>query len=251
MGIESRAPGVCNKQWLNVNGRLFLAKGNTYEYGSKHWEPYSEAIASIIANILGIEHVKYWLDDGNKFKQVTRYGIEHISVCEHISLADGEQLDTLNTLLEMSEYKDDIRSFLYDNGLIDKKLTDMLLFDAIIGNVDRHNRNISYITKNGKILRMAPIYDNGASLLALSSYKDCLNYKSGIGVDTSKPLRSSHSRQIELLRRTIHIEKMSADSKERLKREIFVNIQPILILMPKYRAEAIKRYLSNRIDYFL
>jgi hypothetical protein len=47
----------------------------------------------------------------------------------------------------------------YDVGVF----IDTLLFDSLIGNIDRHGRNLAFIVSSGKCV-LSPIYDNVASL---------------------------------------------------------------------------------------
>lgn len=60
---------------------------------------------------------------------------------------------------------------------LEEAFDDMILFDALIYNYDRHMGNFGVLKDNhtGEILGMAPIFDNGAGLLAytsLSKFKD-------------------------------------------------------------------------------
>ena len=51
-----------------------------------------------------------------------------------------------------------------DKGNLSRYLKNILTFDYIICNTDRHLNNISFIENNG-VYRFAPIYDNGKSFL--------------------------------------------------------------------------------------
>lgn len=67
---------------------------------------------------------------------------------------------------------------------------DVLVFDAIILNTDRHYGNFGFLIdkKTNKIIKMAPIFDNGASLLCygmdtdeLKDYNSMIKYSSTKG----------------------------------------------------------------------
>lgn len=67
----------------------------------------------------------------------------------------------------------------------------MIVFDAIILNTDRHYGNFGFLidNKTNKIIKMAPIFDNGASLLCygmdtdeLKDYNSMIKYSSTKGV---------------------------------------------------------------------
>ena len=59
----------------------------------------------------------------------------------------------------------------------ESKLSDLLVFDALIYNIDRHLGNFGMIIDNntGEFLREAPIFDNGYSLMNLL-YKEDLDH---------------------------------------------------------------------------
>lgn len=54
----------------------------------------------------------------------------------------------------------------------------MMIFDAIIGNQDRHLGNFGALfdTSTGKIIKMSPIFDNGHSLLVGCSEEEISNF---------------------------------------------------------------------------
>ena len=89
-----------------------------------------------------------------------------------------------------------------------KDILNMIIFDALIGNSDRHHSNWGYIyhfdNERGLYLRFCPLYDNGSSLCAYvndedidSILKDKSRYvalidsksKSCIGWDSKRPIR--------------------------------------------------------------
>ena len=57
------------------------------------------------------------------------------------------------------------------------------MFDAVIANQDRHFGNFGFIRDNasGELLRMAPIFDNGMSLLHQAMEDDLNDLNSYLG----------------------------------------------------------------------
>lgn len=83
--INMTSKGLLSKGWFNINGKICLVKGNL------DWhEPYSEVLASNLAEVLGLRHITYWLEPASIFSSIkTYYNCEHVSVCEKYEL-DGE-----------------------------------------------------------------------------------------------------------------------------------------------------------------
>ena len=55
-----------------------------------------------------------------------------------------------------------------------EQLVDMLMFDAVVINEDRHYGNFGVLrdNKSGKIIAPAPVFDNGVSLLCYAMHDD-------------------------------------------------------------------------------
>ena len=54
--------GMLSKGWYHVDDQLVMVKGNSItEAGTAGYEPYSEVMASLIAQVLGLPHVEYAL----------------------------------------------------------------------------------------------------------------------------------------------------------------------------------------------
>ena len=52
--------GMLSKGWYRVDDQLVMVKGNSItEAGTAGFEPYSEVMASLIAQVLGLPHVEY------------------------------------------------------------------------------------------------------------------------------------------------------------------------------------------------
>lgn len=153
---EFTTSGMLRKGWRRLNGSIYLFKGGTSGAANAGNEPYSEYYASQIAERMGLRHVHY---DLSKWKKNV------CSVCELFSDIDHSfvpiyRLVENATLRTVAEY---LRSFA--PGVYDE-FVDMLIFDAVIYNEDRHFGNFGMMVDNhtNKPYALAPIFDNGLSL---------------------------------------------------------------------------------------
>lgn len=198
--INMTSRGLLSKGWFSINGIICLVKGNL------DWhEPYSEVLVSNLAEVLGITHIKYRLESAFLFSSIkTYYNCEHVSICEKYELTDNCYLKTFHSF--MSNYYEnkgikqddmflcDYKKLIFElpqNALIG--LSNMLYFDAIICNVDRHLRNIEFICNGDNIVGLLPIYDCGMSLLHDRDEKLYID-------DSSKPFLETHSKQVAFLK---------------------------------------------------
>ena len=53
-----------------------------------------------------------------------------------------------------------------DPGLLRERFWDMFIIDTFIGNADRNNENWGVLSRNGTMLGLAPVYDNGNSFFS-------------------------------------------------------------------------------------
>lgn len=68
-----------------------MVKGNSItETGTIGYEPYSEVMASRIAQVLGLSHIKYSLMPAKSFPEIQTYSCDVVSVCPKF-LADEAQ----------------------------------------------------------------------------------------------------------------------------------------------------------------
>lgn len=155
---EMTTNGMLPKAWRRIDNRLFLYKGGTdielYTNGGK--EPYSEYYAAQIAQAMGIQHVDYDLE---KWKGILA------SVCENFTTKDvsyvpfGYILDTFS----FSALEERIQ----DLGFMEA-FRDMIMFDALINNEDRHYGNFGLLKDNhtNEFISFAPLFDHGISLFS-------------------------------------------------------------------------------------
>ena len=131
---EFTTDGALRKCWRRIDGRVYLYKGGTEGYANAGLEPYSEMYASQVARVMGVDHVTYTID---KWKGVM------CSVCEAFTSEDVSLLSAYSLFgnLPMSVV------LATSKGAIRDSLIDMLIFDAVIVNSDRHFGNLRKKTR--------------------------------------------------------------------------------------------------------
>lgn len=84
--------GMLSKGWYRVDGQLVMVKGNSItEAGTAGYEPYSEVMASLIAQVLNLPHVEYTLMPAKLFPDIKNYSCDVVSVCP-LFVKPGDQL---------------------------------------------------------------------------------------------------------------------------------------------------------------
>ena len=84
--------GMLSKGWYRVDDQLVMIKGNSItEAGTAGYEPYSEVMASLIAQVLGLLHVEYALMPAKLFPDIQTYSCDVVSVCP-LFVKPGDQL---------------------------------------------------------------------------------------------------------------------------------------------------------------
>lgn len=165
----SYSSGEQYKGWVSLNGARYLVKVNTHCR-----ESLKEVSAYRLAKAFGIPCVEY-KDINIKFKgsdrnacickSYLRENENDISVWKALgnrfSIKKGESASSL-----FDRVTNDVSYRLrLDKDNLSRYLKNILTFDYIICNTDRHLNNISFIENNG-VYRFAPIYDNGKSFLS-------------------------------------------------------------------------------------
>ena len=242
--------GMLSKGWYRVDDQLVMVKGNSItEAGTAGYEPYSEVMASLIAQVLGLLHVEYALMPAKLFPDIQTYSCDVVSVCP-LFVKPGDQLYHFADLadahfLANGQTPSPEALFQYAVELYGKKwLYQMLAFDAFIGNEDRHENNIDIIVRHYKHV-LPPLYDNGGSLLAWATDEELTDTKLRYQFDKAKPFRSRHAQQIKLLDEPV----LPTRDLDELYSEIIQSISPILALLSEKRTSAIRQYLKYRLHY--
>ena len=246
--------GRLGKLWVEdlKSGRIFLVKGS----GKFSYEPFSEKMAYIIGKNLGIDVLEYDIVPAELFRDVLFVNpkCSYVSICEKID-RKGYSISSIaeikrarNAIIEDEKDKVTNKQVMYE--ILPKEYIDtMLLFDAIIGNEDRHYGNVHVIRgKNGEIAG-APILDNGAGLLALRSTFEIMLFGNRAGeiYNRSFTTETTHDRQLEGVDQINNID-FNITSKTI---QILSELKPTLDLMPERRAKVIRQFVVYRLHKYL
>lgn len=161
---EFTTNGMLPKCWRRVNREIRLYKGGTTGASNTGNEPYSEYYAYQIAQMMGLNAVPYQLA---KWKG---------QLCSHCKLFTSKEISYLPVgRVVTSGGMKAVRAYYEALGtdFVDA-LNDMLVFDAIICNVDRHFGNFGFLIDNhtNAIVAPAPLFDHGNSLFNFAG-DDC------------------------------------------------------------------------------
>ena len=169
---EFTTNGAIPKCWIKKDDGYYLYKSSTGYLGFANTgnEPYSEYYSCQLLKSLGIPYIDYDLE---------MYQGEIVSVCKIFTSKDIAYVP-IHLVANIDDI-DKAYNWCLEHNL-EEAFGDMILFDALIYNHDRHLGNFGIIKDNhtGDILGMAPIFDNGAGLLAytsLSKFKDLATFE--------------------------------------------------------------------------
>lgn len=153
---EYTTNGMLRKCWRRKSKKIYLYKGGTSGAANAGKEPYSEFYAAQIANQMGLKHVSYGLA---KWKGIL------CSTCELFTDINTSYVPFYRLMSEYS-LSEAIKLLKGFGEEYYNEFADMLIFDALIYNTDRHFGNFGLLidNKTNKPIGLAPIFDNGLSL---------------------------------------------------------------------------------------
>lgn len=158
---EYTTNGMLKKCWHRVDKQIYLYKGSGTEYANGGKEAFSEFYMAQIAEIMQFEYVPY---------DLKAFHNQIVSSCP-IFTNENEGYIPIYYLLNkelIKNKKEDKEEFINAINKIYGRANfhDLMLFDALIYNTDRHLGNFGMIVDNNanELLRPAPIFDNGLSI---------------------------------------------------------------------------------------
>lgn len=166
---EFTTNGMLAKCWRRVDGKIVLYKSGTEGFANSGNEPYCEYYAYQVAEAMGLNAVKYGL---SKWKG------RLCSTCELFTSKEYSFMPIGNIVKEggikaVIEYYKSLGDA-YFNAFVD-----MIVFDAVILNTDRHFGNFGFMVDNRTniICAPAPLFDHGLSLLTYAMDDDLQDWE--------------------------------------------------------------------------
>lgn len=173
---EITSSGMLKKCWSNREEGIYLIKGDdAFRSNDGRSQATNEFYAAQVADVFGIEHIDYDLEEfhhrnGDK---------EIVCTCKLFTSEDEGFVDASVVAVDKGL---DVNQLDMSNLSTQKLFTemfgdfyaDMMVFDSVIINRDRHLGNFGMMVDNntGEYLRPAPLFDNGYSLLLGASLYD-------------------------------------------------------------------------------
>ena len=232
---EFTTNGMLAKCWHRVDGKIVLYKSGTEGFANSGNEPYCEYYAYQVAEAMGINAVQYGL---SKWKG------RLCSTCELFTSKEYSFMPIGNIVKDggikaVIEYYKSLGDKYYD------AFVDMIVFDDVILNTDRHFGNFGFMIDNrtNTICAPAPLFDHGLSLLTYAMDDDLQDWEAY--AKTRVP--ATYSDFIELARQL-----MGHSQKEKLRKLINFKFKK----HPRYnwpdsRLKTIALMLNNQVCFLL
>ena len=153
---EFTTNGMLPKCWRRIGGKVYLYKGATSGASNTGFEPYSEKYAYLAGKQLGFDVIPY---------RISRWNGNLCSSCEIFTGSDTSYIPVGRIV--RSGGLDAVRNYYKTLGEdFIRSLNEMLVFDALICNTDRHFGNFGILVDShtNRIVRPAPLFDHGNSL---------------------------------------------------------------------------------------
>ena len=152
---EFTTNGMLPKCWRRDSGKILLFKGGTSGAYNTGNEPFSEFYAAQIARVMGINAIDY---------KLSKWEGHLCSTCE---LFTSKKYSYIPVGRVVNGGMNAVAAYYRSKGEdFVKALHDMLVFDAVICNTDRHFGNFGFLVDNetNEIVAPAPLFDHGNSL---------------------------------------------------------------------------------------
>lgn len=232
LSTEWTTNGQYPKAWRRIDNELVLYKAGSTGFMNSGMEPYSEHFASQIAEHIGIKHVPY---------DLRMWKGKLASTCPLINTKDVSYVPFACTTKDHMFPASMAVAHAFSRDMMDD-CRDMLLFDALICNPDRHAKNFGVLRDNetGDVLGMASLFDHNLSLFPYDVVDEFGKLEDR--ANTVYYPRLSNLPFIEQVGLT-----MSERNHDMLRRMIGFELQnhpsyPV----PRDRLDALNRYLEKR-----
>lgn len=161
---EFTTNGNLRKSWRRINGKIMLYKGGSSGGANTGNEPYSEFYASGIADVMELNHVAYGL---SKWKGTLCSTCELFTDIDHSFVPAWRCFKTQ----KLSEIAVELKK---TGDAFYQPFCDMMIFDALTCNTDRHLGNFGLMIENqtNRPYAFAPIFDNGLALFPFAMPDD-------------------------------------------------------------------------------
>ena len=235
---ELTTGGMLRKAWrFSSHKGIWLYKGGTEGFANTGNEPYCEYYASQVADQMGLNAVKYELENwkgilASKCKIFTDIDTSYIPI--------GRIVRTGGIDACLKYYRDLGEEYY-------QELVSMLVFDAVIVNEDRHFGNFGVMRDNhtGRIIASAPIFDNGIALLCYAMKDDFDNINDYI-LKRTNPYGKGNQ-YFDLCKRI-----MGPIQKRQLRKLInFKFKESDLSNLPTWRLDALEKMIQSRVETLL
>lgn len=180
--IHSNSKGNLLKTEYQKDGIVYFVKSGRLQVRDfpEKWgiEPVIEVLCYEIGKLMGLNVAEQSLIG----MEGIRYGKNFRTlVCSSPDFRNGKTLIYLASLYAEDESNIDFEKLCRNTGC-GNDLINLLAFDLIIMNEDRHNSNVGFLMSDNGELKLLPIYDNGYSLLyddikgMLNDFKSAYRY---------------------------------------------------------------------------
>lgn len=172
--------GALRKCWKNVGDEICLYKASSQAFANGGKEAYAEFYMAQVAQAMGLECVAYDLKE---------YHQEIVSVCR---LFTSESVGFLPMYSCLGKEERGLKKFDLLKAIQriygERALADLMIFDSLIYNTDRHLGNFGMLVSNedNAFLKPAPIFDNGLCVFNFLSDDELSDIPSALVGKTSK-----------------------------------------------------------------
>ena len=211
--------GSYEKCWKLINNEWWMyKKGTDKEY-------FSELFVAKLCKYFGFDTANYEYDDG--FIRSKNFATKYI-------------FEPMSYLMDNDDIYDHVFNLLYKmDKTLAKDYLKIIFMDTLTNNVDRHNENYGFLRdkKTGKIVKMAPNFDNNMALISRNSLNENCTKDGFVGIFV-KFLQKN--KEASSLMKEIRIRELSKKDIESLINDIPIHVD-----------EDIANPLEKRFNYLM